>query len=192
MTKLAIALFCLALASGACAQNGRQFSGQSFGFSVPKPQQFVVAQCTLKVGSARGVLSFSQIGNGPTMIKGFVSNVTPGKHGWHVHEFAVSNGDCATAGGHFNPDGVPHGDRTAAVRHVGDLGNFLANKKGVAPISLQDDIISLTGPADRSIIGRSIVIHGGVDDLGLGGDAGSVASGNSGARVGCCTINKVI
>jgi Cu/Zn superoxide dismutase len=34
------------------------------------------------------------------------------------------------------------------------------------------------------IIGRSIVIHEGEDDLGASGDP----SGNSGTRIGCCII----
>ena len=41
---------------------------------------------------------------------------------------------------------------------------------------------------NHSIIGRSIVIHEKKDDLGRGGNKGSLASGNAGARIGCCTI----
>lgn len=41
---------------------------------------------------------------------------------------------------------------------------------------------------NHSVIGRSIVIHEKKDDLGRGGDKGSLASGNAGARIGCCTI----
>jgi hypothetical protein len=31
-------------------------------------------------------------------------------------------------------------------------------------------------------------IHHGPDDLGLGGDAGSLSGGNAGSRVACCVI----
>lgn len=41
---------------------------------------------------------------------------------------------------------------------------------------------------NHSVIGRSIVIHEKKDDLGRGGNKGSLASGNAGARIGCCTI----
>ena len=44
----------------------------------------------------------------------------------------------------------------------------------------------LYGP--DSIIGRSLVIHAGEDDLGLENNAGSQSSGNSGPRIACCTI----
>lgn len=33
-----------------------------------------------------------------------------------------------------------------------------------------------------------MVIHAGKDDLGTGGNVGSLASGNSGDRAGCCVI----
>ena len=38
------------------------------------------------------------------------------------------------------------------------------------------------------IIGRAVVLHSGTDDLGLGGDDGSLATGNAGSRLGCCAI----
>ena len=41
---------------------------------------------------------------------------------------------------------------------------------------------------DDHIIGRAIVVHGGEDDLGDGGDEGSKANGNAGPRVACCVI----
>ena len=41
---------------------------------------------------------------------------------------------------------------------------------------------------ENFIGGLALVIHAGEDDLGLGGDAGSVASGNAGARIACCNI----
>jgi len=52
-------------------------------------------------------------------------------------------------------------------------------------------LVSLVSDNDQSVIGRTLVIHQDMDDLGLGGDEGSLANGNAGARVGCCTIYEL-
>ena len=39
-------------------------------------------------------------------IKGSISNLAAGTHGWHVHEFGLTGNECADAGPHFNPFSV--------------------------------------------------------------------------------------
>ena len=41
-----------------------------------------------------------------------------------------------------------------------------------------------------SFAGRSLVLHALPDDLGKGGDEGSVKTGNAGSRLACCTLFK--
>lgn len=133
--------------------------------------------CGLRTGALRGV-------------------IPPGKHGWHVHEFPIRDRavGCGSVGGHFNPFGVTHGSPDGGIleRHVGDLGNLVSSgSNGQVFIQFSDHIISLFGPRETSIRGRTLVIHAGEDDLGTGvGDAraGSLATGNAGARLGCCEI----
>ena len=76
---------------------------------------------------------------------------------------------------------------------------------GQARVDIHDRLALLDGP--NSILGRSIVIHEGFvnvrkniyvlyvqllgpDDLGQGGNAASLKTGNAGARVGCCVIRE--
>ena len=40
----------------------------------------------------------------------------------------------------------------------------------------------------QSIVGRAVVLHAGEDDLGRGGDEGSLKTGNAGSRIACCTL----
>lgn len=81
-----------------------------------------------------------------------------------------------------------HGAPTAAVRHVGDLGNIEAVDGVPTVVNVVDDKITLEPGAENGILGKAIVVHAGEDDLGLGGDAGSLATGNAGARRACGVI----
>ena len=45
---------------------------------------------------------------GAVKLSGTVSGLTPGKHGFHVHEKGDIRNDCVAAGGHFNPEKVGH------------------------------------------------------------------------------------
>jgi Cu-Zn family superoxide dismutase len=85
-----------------------------------------------------------------------------------------------SAGGHFNPTGMPHAGPTAGKRHVGDLGNIEANEKGVAKVDLVDPALSFSGAT--SIIGRSLIVHAKPDDLK------TPPAGNAGDRVACGVI----
>lgn len=66
------------------------------------------------------------------------------------------------------------------------MGNINANASDIATVNIVDSVITLNGPI--SIVGRSLVIHAGEDDLGTGGDVGSMTTGNAGARLGCGVI----
>jgi superoxide dismutase, Cu-Zn family len=114
--------------------------------------------------------------DGGVHIVGQVHHLTPGKHGIHVHEKAdLSAPDLTSAGGHFNPTKEQHGAPDPAHHHVGDFGNITADDKGDASVDVTASGLSLSGP--NSIVGHSIIIHGGADDLK------SQPSGNSGPRV---------
>ncbi|XP_055537985.1 uncharacterized protein LOC129725791 [Wyeomyia smithii] len=122
----------------------------------------------------------------PVFIEVNVVGLTPGKHGFHVHEKGDLSDGCASTGGHYNPDKVTHGAPNDQVRHVGDLGNILTDENGIAKTSFSDTVVSLYG--SRSIIGRAIVVHSGVDDFGKTNHPDSLKTGNAGGRVVCGVI----
>ena len=119
---------------------------------------------------------------------GEISGLAPGQHGFHVHQFGDNTDGCTSAGPHYNPDGCSHGAPTdgKGERHAGDLGNVVAGDDGVAKLDIQDSMISLAG--ERSIVGRTMVIHADVDDLGKGGHELSKTTGNAGGRLACGVI----
>jgi Cu-Zn family superoxide dismutase len=118
------------------------------------------------------------------MIKGRIEGLTPGEHGFHIHEFGDMSDGCKSMGGHYNPDGVDHGDLEQG--HVGDLGNVSADDSGIADFTIVAKRVDLVG--DRSVVGRGMVIHKDEDDLGRGGDAESKKTGNAGDRLACGVI----
>uniref|UniRef100_A0A1A9WP46 Superoxide dismutase [Cu-Zn] n=1 Tax=Glossina brevipalpis TaxID=37001 RepID=A0A1A9WP46_9MUSC len=137
--------------------------------------------------SPTGNVTFIQNGRS-VKVRVFITGLTPGKHGFHVHEKGDLSNGCASMGGHYNPEKVTHGARNDKIRHVGDLGNVKANKDGIVDTTFTDRLISLTDP--RSIIGRGVVVHEKVDDLGKGTSPESKKTGNAGGRVACGVIQK--
>jgi Cu-Zn family superoxide dismutase len=141
-------------------------------------------------GGVRGTVTFKQARDSNAVtVTVKASGLKPGKHGFHVHALGDLSKGCASAGGHFNPTGAPHGGREDGPvrRHVGDLGNIEADEKGAVAVEITDQLISLRGNA-RCIIGRSIIIHADEDDLGRGNFPDSKTTGHSGARVACGVI----
>ena len=148
-------------------------------------QETIYGICQLEHSdSVKGAILLSQEPGGPTLVYGKVSGLEKGLHGFHVHEYGDLSKGCESAGAHFNPDGVDHGDLENG--HVGDLGNIEADENGVAQIQITAKRIALTG--ENSIIGRSFVIHKDEDDLGKGGNAESKKTGNAGDRLACGVI----
>jgi Cu-Zn family superoxide dismutase len=114
------------------------------------------------------------------------SGLTPGKHGFHIHEFGNLTNACHTAGAHYNPHKKTHGGPEDEERHVGDLGNLVANENGIVDTVMEDKLVKLTG--EFSVIGRSFVIHESEDDLGKGGFSDSLTTGHAGGRLACGVI----
>jgi len=138
----------------------------------------------------KGVIRFHQTGDptSPVELSGNITGLTPGSHGFHIHQLGDTSNGCASMAGHFNPLQLKHGAPTDSYRHVGDLGNIEAGNDGVAIIKIKDSQLSLNGL--NSIIGRGVVVHAGRDDMGRGGDEGSLKTGNAGGRVGCGVVAR--
>lgn len=130
-----------------------------------------------------GTVTFTEAADG-VQVRAEITGLTPGNHGFHVHEFGdCSAADASSAGAHFNPMHKPHAGPDAPERHVGDMGNVQADASGKATLEYLDHQISLTSD-ERSAIGRSVVVHAKADDLK------SQPAGDSGARVACGVIGR--
>lgn len=140
----------------------------------------------IKEKNISGIVKFRQFHpEDKCRIYGKIIGISPGKHGFHIHEWGDLSDGCQSAGTHFNPFNRKHGGKYTKERHLGDLGNIISNEQGIAEFDFK---VSLTLYGVNSIIGRSIVIHEKEDDLGKGGDLESHKTGNSGSRIACSVI----
>jgi len=130
--------------------------------------------------NVQGVVAFTKANKGVRIQVG-IEGLAPGLHGFHIHEYGdCSSPDATSAGGHFNPDNMPHAAPTAEKRHAGDLGNIEADGAGVARLDVMDNHLSFDGP--HSIVGRAVIVHLSPDDFS------TQPTGNAGARVACGVI----
>lgn len=151
-------------------------SAEESSDAVPEEGEVSEASATLQPtegSTVNGIVRFTQEEDG-VLIKADLTGLTPGKHGFHIHE----NGDCSaadatSAGGHFNPADKDHGAPDVDDRHAGDFGNVEADKDGNATYERLDKVAALNGP--DTIVGRAVIVHDGEDDLKTQptGDAGS-------------------
>jgi Cu-Zn family superoxide dismutase len=137
-------------------------------------------------GEVRGTVRFTEVKEG-VRIDVDIHGLKKGAHGFHVHECGDMSDRCESMCAHFNPYGMEHGGPGDKVRHVGDLGNIIADSKGVVRTSFVDNVIRLRG-TKANIIGRGLIIHADEDDLGKGGQADSLTTGHAGKRVACAVI----
>ncbi|MDP9173405.1 MAG: superoxide dismutase family protein [Planctomycetota bacterium] len=123
-----------------------------------------------------GKVTFTQSADG-VMVVADITGLTPGKHGFHIHQFGdLSDPKGASAGGHYNPEGEAHGLPGSPHHHPGDMGNLEADADGKAHLEITLAGATLAGDKDP-ILGRSIIIHAKEDD-------GGQPTGNAGGRIG--------
>jgi len=151
-----------------------------------------------------GSIEFQELKDGTMNVVIYITHLPPNSyHGIHIHKSGDLRKGCDSLCSHFNPYNVNHGDITDNIynRHVGDLGNIWANENGIVDITINDKLIKLYGKCN--IIGRSVVIHADIDDLGIGGldSQGkihnnniyieSLKTGNAGKRIACGVIGWI-
>ena len=164
--------------------------GNSRGLAAgaPAPVTCAVAVISPTAGNATaGLVSFTAVEGGVRVVAD-VTGLSPGSHGFHIHEFGDIR-DAAKAmatGGHYDPEGthrhalVDMDHAGAMPHHAGDMGNLVADSAGRAHLEMTLMGVTLMGPASP-IVGRAVIIHALPDD-------GGQPTGNAGGRVGQAVI----
>jgi len=148
-------------------------------------QNMQMASATIeptKGNNAKGMVTFTQMGEKVHVVADISGLKANAKHGFHIHEGTECGEDGSLAKGHYNPEKHNHGMPSAAAdaRHAGDMGNLQADGSGKAHYEADFDNISISG-AKNPIVGHALIIHANPDD-------GSQPVGNAGPRIGCGII----
>ncbi len=155
--------------------------GGKMGGGMMKGRMAVASLTPTQGSNVQGLVMFHQM-DGHLMVHARISGLKPNAElGFHVHEVgSCASVDGTSAGGHFNPDGKPHGPPGAA-HHAGDMPALKSDAQGVA-----DQKFMLMGPTlgagPLSVVNRSVVVHAQPDDYT------TQPTGNSGARLACGVI----
>ena len=154
------------------------------------PLAIPVAGATASLKSAEGKnvagdLKLSPDAGG-VQLSGTISGLVAGsEHGFHIHE----TGDCSapdfkSAGGHFNPSGMEHGNPNSAMHHAGDMMNLAVSDSGTATLDVTVPGVTLGDGGANDVMNRAIIIHAKADDYT------SQPAGDAGDRVACAVISK--
>lgn len=189
MNKLGIATLALALPACAAAMQTQT-----------APLQ---ATATIRGEGISGTVEFREVDNASgsgahTMAAGVkaveitatVTGLTPGAHGFHLHQTGRCDPDFKAAGGHFDPG--PHGMNNPDTNHpfhMGDVPNLIADANGRATLKTITTRVTLS-PGPLSLFdedGTAVIVHKDPDQ-GITGADGSGVSG--GARIACGVVER--
>jgi superoxide dismutase, Cu-Zn family len=172
----------LALAAPALAQSQKP-TPQAAKPQEKKPEDSAKASLQDAKGQAVGDVTFEQTPHG-VLIRGTLSNLTPGIHAIHIHEAGKCEGpEFKTAGGHFNPNKKSHGMMAAGGKHEGDLPNLYAGQDG----KVQFEFFAAHGLTVKSMMdadGSAVVVHAKADDHKTD------PAGDAGGRIACGVVSK--
>ena len=150
------------------------------------PAQFNRVSVELKAtqgNRAAGNLELSPDNHGLRIAGTITGLKADAEHGFHVHQ----NGDCSapdasSAGAHFNPENVAHGNPAGEAHHAGDMPNIKADAKGSASVDMHIMGLTLGDGGANDVVNKALVVHADPDDYATD------PAGNAGARIACGVI----
>lgn len=133
-------------------------------------------------GEEIGTVSLRPAGDG-ILVELEASGLPPSQYiSFHMHEGNTCDpaDGFESAGGHYAPEGNPHGFLAEGGPHAGDMPNQYVSADGSVMADIYNDRLSIDG--DNSVSGRTLIIHSGTDDYV------SQPSGDAGDRIACGVV----
>ena len=128
-------------------------------------------------GTSMGTVTLRQGPNG-LLVSVDMNGLTPGWHGFHIHETGKCSPDFSAAGGHHAVEDEVHGFMFGDY-HAGDMPNIYVAADGTARADIFNTKATLDADVDESIFdanGSAIIVHAKPDTYGENAGAGDRAS----------------
>jgi superoxide dismutase, Cu-Zn family len=138
-------------------------------------------------GEDHGRAELTEVASGGVLFRVELKNIPPGPHAFHVHENGTCEPTFEAAGGHFNPDGRPHGVKAKGGPHAGDLGNLHVPESRRITAEVHAPGVTLAAGKPNSLLGgngTTLVLHAKADDHS------SQPAGDAGGRIACGVITS--
>ncbi len=196
---LRVFAICLAFALVGCGQSENAPEGSADSRTqpentMPEPADDVAAPAqapeaaSAQIAPTQGNTASGSVSvtaeDGGVRLTGVIQGLNPNSEfGFHIHE----KGDCSapdgtSAGAHFNPANVAHGNPEGDTHHAGDMLNIKSDAQGVAQVDTLASGATLHSGAPTDVLGKAVIVHADPDDYT------SQPSGNAGARIACGVI----
>lgn len=181
-----VTLLCLFIAFSSCKDNQKDKTEEVEEKTETVEEKIEVKQLSILMeprsdSNTRGKVSFAEE-KGIVIMQAEFSGLTPGLHAIHLHEKAdCSAPDGTSTGGHWNPTFEKHGRwGDTEGYHRGDIGNFEADANGNGMVYFETDQWCIgCDDETKNIIGKSVIVHQGVDDFV------TQPTGDAGGRISC-------
>lgn len=108
-----------------------------------------------------------------------LSDLPPGLHGMHVHQYPTCGREALDAGEHWDPNATDSHKGPYKEGHLGDLPVLKVNKQGKALTPVVAPNLTV-----KDLYGHSLIIHAGGDDY-----SDDPPMGGGGARIACGVIS---
>lgn len=138
------------------------------------PNAFAIVKGGSDYPNINGKVEFYALTNGVIVVADIddLPSTPTSIFAFHIHEGQSCEDNFSQTGGHYNPENLPH------PSHSGDMPPLFSND-GCAWLAFYTERISL-----NEIIGKTVIIHDGVDDFT------TQPAGNSGQKIACGVIVK--
>lgn len=113
-----------------------------------------------------------------------IEGLEPGEHGFHIHQTGqCDTPDFTSAGGHWAPEGKPHGYATEGGPHAGDMPNIFAHgPDGLATVHVFLDDVNISSGENPLLDedGAAVIVHRDSDTY--------MSEAKAGERVACAAL----